>query len=417
MRKIQNRSYHLLLLLLVVLVYGCDSPEKTSLFDPNYEPERPQPEISEIYPAEGYLAGLEGIQIFGDNYVMNETFVYFDDRRADIMNMDIDAITVRAPNVTGDSVRVRVSVLKNDKYSETRYYPMEQGVSMIEGFDENTYEAFGMATDSDNNIYTSLMISDTNEGIYKFDQDGQASPYAAFPDYTLRSLLFGPDGYLYFLRGGSLSNFVGRFPPGGGNPEVFVSGLSRLEDMDFDKNGNLWTGGLNMGRPTNNIYRIDPDGDIVTFTLDADIDAIRVFDDHLFIAGSKANAQADIILGVWQIPIHADGTLGSDEEYFNVSGILGGEVTGVTRLRAITFSEDGDLFIGTNGNVAILRVEPDGSWSTFYKDVINPSVYGFAWEKGTQNLLMAKSPGDGSDERTILRINTLKDGAPYYGVE
>jgi hypothetical protein len=99
--------------------------------------------------------------------------------------------------------------------------------------------------------------------------------------------------------------------------------------------------------------------------------------------------------------------LGTPEEYYDLSTQYPG-----TMANAITFSSDGDLFMGVNSEKGIIVVRPDKSsyspW-TVYKQLFGTGVAHISWG-AVDDLYCSTLDG------TLLKINvTGKVSAPYYG--
>lgn len=398
------QAYLVILPVLLLLLSGCDNPQKTSLFDEDYESPRPEPVINEIDPEDGHLAGIDGLTLLGSNFVPGETFVYFNDRRATILDHDGDILKLRTPQITGDSLRVRASVLGNDKFSNTILYKLDPAVMPREGI-RDTDEPWGITTDSDGNLYMSFRESGTESGVLKVSPDGTRESFVDPRPWVYATLKFGPDGSLYMTRSGRA--VIYRAPPEGGADAPWVGGLGRVQDIDFDKNGYIWGGGDNKNTNDNDIFRVDHvNGDTEKYEFNADIFAVRVYEDHLYVGGSK-----DGTLGVWRFNIESS-TLGSEELYYNVSDNFPDK----TALYALDFSDDGNMLVGTNGEDPLIRVDQERNGSLFYPGLLSSTSYRFAWIEGTTNMLITRANLHQNDSQgTIIEVNTLMEGAPYLG--
>jgi len=94
--------------------------------------------------------------------------------------------------------------------------------------------------------------------------------------------------------------------------------------------------------------------------------------------------------------------------YFDFSAAYPGYLT-----KAITFDKNGDLYIGTDAPESIVLVHADGAHEGFYPGLFHSSTISFAW--GTGTYLYATREGSGDFPQTILKIQMLKQGAPYFG--
>jgi hypothetical protein len=205
----------------------------------------------------------------------------------------------------------------------------------------------------------------------------------------------GPGGYLYGVRN---IRAIYRYQPGGGALAAVWAQASGIYfmDCDFDQTGNLWAAGNNTS-----IYRFASDKSVVTVPFVGNIHAVRVYNGYLYFA-----ALTDAGEKIWRAQITTDG-LGTPEIYFNFAAVYPQNIP-----QTITFSADGDLYIGLNSPDGILVVTP-GKTSyaplTVYKKLFGKGVDVLTWGK-TNDLYCSTTDG------LLLKINvTGKKSAPYYG--
>ena len=392
----------ILLSMLVAVVFvmsSCDNPKTGSLFDPNAVSPRPQPTISAVTPASG-LAGTTVITITGANFsaVKDENVVYFDTKQALILTATATQMTVRAPDLIKDSIVVRVQVFNADLFSNPKLCKLEAAVATFGGLD-SFEEPFGIATDATGNLFASLTFNAGGVGIKKITPEGLRSDYAPAGGVTIWSALkVGPGGLLYAARTqraiftiaqGAASSIWAQIPG------------SSLYDFDFDKDGNLWAVGNNTF-----VHRFTQSKATKSFPFTANLRTARVYKGYLYVGG-----KVDPVEGVWRFPIVSADSLGPAQKYFDLSALPGYGQNG-PGVYAITFNTDGDMYVGTDGPDAILVVHPNGSSEPLYPGLFQPQTLLFAWGKGST--LYAARSGLGVSH-VILKINTQKTGAPYYG--
>ncbi len=396
------------LLMTSVWFVGCEQPEAPSLYDDDYVG-KPTPQITSVEPAEWWFAGVGTITITGTNFSADpdENFVYFNTTGTTILQSSPTQLQVRPPNLVGSDLKIRVSVLGAEEFSEPVTYRLEVAVEQWGGF-LDTQQSGGIAADPEGNIYVGVYSSITSrsEGILKITPDLETTVYGQVNHNRLyRSLRFGPEGFLYSATQAATRPLIARIPPGGGS-EVNWLPLpvgTNVNDIEFDEYGNLWAAGNNE-----NVFRIQPsDASFVTVPFAGNIRGLRYYNGYLYLAGTRDNTD-----NIWRVPVDAGGNLGEAEVYFAFSAEYG--VAGANAY-AITFAADGSLYIGTNGSAGILAVAPDKSWEPMYPGLLVPRHVAFTWDQGT-NLFSTQQVGD-SETRRLIRINTLKEGAPYYGFE
>jgi len=129
---------------------------------------------------------------------------------------------------------------------------------------------------------------------------------------------------------------------------------------------------------------------------------------------------------VWRFPIVNADSIGVAEVYFDFSAAGYSSVVTPVTIQGITFSQDGFLYIGNDGTEPIIIVNPtDKSSAPLFPGVLNPTK---------KNKLIALFWGEGyylyyvrqiinTDDKTvplplsdaIIKVNTRKFGAPYFG--
>ena len=111
-------------------------------------------------------------------------------------------------------------------------------------------------------------------------------------------------------------------------------------------------------------------------------------------------------MGIWRNEIISEDSLGTNELFLNWDEYACNTIT------AITFSADGDMYIGTDMGDAITVLQ-NGNLRPFYKEILYPPTKAFCWGNG-KYLYVIRLASDVATRR-VIRINMFKDGAPYYG--
>jgi sugar lactone lactonase YvrE len=269
-------------------------------------------------------------------------------------------------------------------------------------------EPWAIAVDAQDNIFASLTSNSLGDGVKKLTLAGVKSDFSPRLTGTVtryNGLKVGPGGALY---GVTFERRILQIPAAGGaatNWVVIANTSVRLNDLDFDRDGNLWTAG------SLDLHRVRQDKNVKSFSFTGTIRGVRVYNDAVYLAGNRNNQET-----VWRVPIVSADQVGPEEEYFNFSAKYPGAIY------AITFAADGDLLIGTDAPEAMVVVRPDKSANVLYTGLFPTKCFSFAWGEG--NFLYAtqekKTVVEGTTTRlvepqTVLSINLLKKGAPYYG--
>lgn len=392
-----------LLTTLPLFVLSCTTEKSVSLFDPNYQG-KPDPVISSISPSLG-LAGITRVTIKGQNFsgIKEENLVYFDAERSAVLSATSTQLEVSAPLLIKDSIKVRVSVLGAERFSNTVFFRLDAAVEEMKGI-SIAEEPWGTAVDASGNIYVSMISDGRGVGVKKFTPDGKKSDYVSTRFETkYQSLKFGPDGALY---GAWNIRALARIAGQNATPELWVSFPTgtRIYDFEFDAAGDIWAAGDNAA-----FYSVKADKSIRLFPLQANIKSVRVFNNYLYLAGKTF---ADDFERVIRFRIFSADSLGPQESYFNFSSsnvALPGK-----SIYAIAFTSQGTLLVGTDLSDPLIEVRPDGSVSSFYPGLLSPTIHQLVWGKGTQLLAVIGSASGGavSNSAKILKINAQTTGPP-----
>ncbi len=376
-----------------------NNPSSPSLYDPNYTG-GPTPTLATITPQSSALAGVTKMTITGTNFstAPGENYVFFDAVTATVTQATATQLNFIPPNLVKDSIKVKVAVLRAPEFSNTILYKLDAAVAEF-GNLAAIEEPYGIACDSSGNLYVSMTSNSAGIGIKKYTPAGVRSDYAPASGVTLwSSLKVGSGGLLYAAR-----TQRALFTIAQNSASVLwvqIAGSS-LYDFDFDKQGNIWAVGNNSF-----VYRVAADKTVKTFPFVANLRSVRVYNDYLYVGG-----KVDSTEGVWRFPINSTGDLGTVAKYFDLSALPGYGYNG-PGVYPITFNKDGDMYLGSDGNDGILLVHPNGSAEPFYPGLFKPQTLFFAW--GTGSTLYATRSGTVASH-TILKINTQKSSAPYYG--
>ena len=335
----KNNVLYALALVLLLVMTGCTG-ESTSLFDPDYQPERPDPSISVIEPQDGWLAGVEGVVIRGENFSeeADENRVYFDGIPGTVLSSSSSEINVRPAQVTGDDVEVKLTVRGAINFSNSMSYNLDQPVFQAPGSIAND-NVLGVATDADGNIFFSYQEGGVPRGIRFWDTDAETTERYLPSQFNWSSLKIGPDGLVYGAR-----NIFGiyRETPGGtidNNPFAIGTSGEAYVDMDFDPDHNLWAVGNNE-----NIFRINIDtGDVVPFPFEGNLRAVKYYDGKLYMGGRFDDGTEEGSLEIWTLDV-ANGEVSNPQQYLNISEIADVDFD----LFTITFDANGTLFMGTD---------------------------------------------------------------------
>lgn len=399
------KQYLLIVIILSLFITGCGG-ESSSLYDPNYEPERPDPTISKIEPDGGWLAGVDEVIITGENFseVAEENRVYFNGDAGIVNGATSTELRVRPAQVVGENIPVQIAVRKAINFSNAIEYQLDRAVTPAPGSIAND-NVLAVATDTEGNILFSYQEGGVPRGIRRWDMSEESTAQYLPSQFNWTSLKIGPDGLLYGAR--NIFGIYRETANGTIDNNPFAIGRSGegYIDMDFDPDHNLWAVGNNE-----NIFKINiTTGAVDRFPFDADLRAVRFYDGKLYMGGRFDDGTEDGSLEIWTIDV-SNGQASNPQQFLNMS-----DVTSVNlNIFSLTFDANGTLFIGTDIGTGIYTWNEDDGFNEFYPGLIEPIGYSFSW---TENFLIASATNRDEDTRYAIKIDVRRDGAPYYGIE
>jgi len=398
---------------LVLALPGCN--EKNNV-EPLYNPSFSNilaPVITSVSPADSAFAGVDELTITGSNFAVSADSmdVYFDNVKATILSLDANKVVVKAPNLVKDTISIKINKFNTDKLSNILSYKLISATIVFQEFKFND-TPYSLTYDKLGNAYVSYTVDSIGTGVKKIAPDGTVTDFAPKGAETYWTCMkFGQSGDLYVARGVKGIFKVAQ----NALATTWVSsanGIGTIVDFDFDQNGMMWAAGNNAS-----VYRVMQTKNVKPFAFNANIRSVRVFNNYLYVGGAK-----DGVEGVWRFEIVNSDSLGIAEEYYNYTATYP-----IGTIRGITFSADGDLYIGTDGNELIVKVKPDKSSQALFSGVLNPSnkckFNSFFWRSGDVYLYLLRHAVNLNDTATppeaIIKVNTLNNlgGAPYYGLQ
>jgi len=341
------------------------------------------------------LAGYSTLTINGSNFSSNkdENFVFFDGKKGTVLSSTTNKIEVKSPpNVFGDSVKVRVTVHKNENISNTFIFRIVNPINIPFPFDPKVGDIpYSVTVFNDGDFLVSL----DGKGIKKISRGVISDYIPKGAEAYWNTIKLTSNGEVYGARNlRGIWKLTQNNPPPVSPWAITPSG-TRIWDFDWDQNLNIWAVGNN-----NVIVRIKPDLTTETYNFTANLRTARVFGGYLYVAGSKDNLEK-----VWRFVINSDGSLGTEEEVINLSSRYPTIV-----INTMAFSADGVMYLGTNNkNNPILEVKTE-----FYPGIIPASeVLSFYWPAGEYLYFIRKA--ETNRDQTVIRVNMLKNGAPNFG--
>lgn len=404
---------------------GCENDVTESLYEVHQGGNLPQPVVNSITP-DGYaLAGVDAVELTGSNFsaVGDNNLVYFGSVKAKVLEASATRLLVRAPNNPADTLTVKVAVMGAEKYSESRLYKL---LAAAQDYAVKTgRKAYAITVDKNENIYASATESDAGIGIIKILPDGvTVENFAPKGGETFFNVLkLGPTGFVYGARG---QRALFEIQPGVASKSFVTMSAGQIIDFDFDKDGYMWLGGKDL---KDSVYRVTmTDKAKKSFPFKGEVRAVRVFNGYLYIAALRDGAEK-----IFRLPLSA-GTLGAEEEYFNMTAAYPEKNTVSMLISASgkiyigTSSKSPETDYGTENSWPILVVNTDKSSSIMFDAMIPDSkfagpVVSMAWGAG-EYFYFTRAKLDKTDSggtkttvqnHEIVKIAARELSAPYYG--
>jgi len=179
------------LLMAGLLFLACESNDQPVLGvdEPDPNPTgKSAASMSELLPSEGFLRDVVTIKGSGFDTTPEFNLVKFGEKVGTVVNATSTELSVVAPNISGDTVMVSVSVKGSEFWSNEIPFVFFDALSVI---DEEVFWPNGVEVDDAGNVY----IGASDDKIVKIAPDGTPSDFASVP--VKGQIRFGPGNYLY----------------------------------------------------------------------------------------------------------------------------------------------------------------------------------------------------------------------------
>jgi hypothetical protein len=388
---------------LFAFLAGCEEDPPSSLYNSSRNGGL-TPSIVSITPSDSALAGVTAVVITGTNFSVTpvENLVFFNASQATVLQASATQLTVRAPVLIGDSISLKIAVQGSELFSNVLQYKLVAAVSQF-GAGTATEIPAGITCDNQGNVYVSLQNeAGVGLGVKKFTPAGARSDFGGLGAPSWTGLKIGPADTLFAAR-----NLAALYRiPETGTPSIWRTigspGSPGILDLDFDQQLNIWAAGSR-----DSLYRVTRSRVVKSFPFRGTIRAVRVFQGFLYVGGL-----IDTVEKVVRFPIVSADSLGAPEVYFNLTENF--PVPSKPRVNALTFVADGDLFVGTDSTAStIVLVHPDRTSEPFYPGLLTGQAVSLAYGIGPD--LYVSTTGSVAAHKRVLRVNTERPGAPYYG--
>ncbi len=396
--------------ILAFLIIACEEKEPVSIYDPGVTGNE-TPIVTTVAPDSNYTAdnvtfsGVGVVQITGENFSATPDYnnVFFDGVPGEVMSSTETTLRVRVPIVSGDSIEVKVATqgaFHFGTYADP--YAITPAVEDIGGFDDLD-QLYALACDETETLWVTA-FGDPTISIIAVEPDSLKETRFSSLTVSSTSLKYGGRDRL-FMTGGALLYAMNRETEKL-DPSVMipVGSADVTFDVDFLDSTQAFMA-LKKSPDFGYIMSVDLEAVKMDTAANYDslgIESIRVYEDELYVAGSYLVSGVKQASSVWRNSI-SGATLGQNELVLDLADYP--EYTSA-QIAAITFSDDGKMFMGLNSVTAIL-VYDNGILKPFYDPVLSPPTKDLTWGNGDY-LYQLKTT-------RLTKINMVEPGAAYGG--
>ncbi|MBD3224104.1 MAG: hypothetical protein GF313_05205 [Caldithrix sp.] len=405
-RKFILKSIFGFSVLAILLLAGCAEERQDSLYPPDEELE-PAPVVNSLEPEGSWYAGVGTITINGENFMPVEPYseynlVAFDENLAEVVDATQTRLVVKSPKYIADSIEVKIAT-RESLFSEPVLYALKAAVDTTFGNLKAGEVVYGICADGMENVYVFINSSAKNY-IMKISPEGETSVHIDNISYLrANAMRTGPQQNLYTAVAAGRVKVIYKYDDAG-QQSVFTSlpGIPRA--MDFDQNDNLWV------TSDDQLVKVDPQGSAETMaTLDLPLQALRVYDNTVYTSGYDENSGEQKL---WSIAINDGQNIG--EPQVVIDGAAAQWLDGV-KINAITFSAEGEMYLGTNGSPdALFRYNLGAeAQEVVFPGLVAPNLYAMVW--GEDVYVYASQINADQTASNVLKIDLGQLGASYYG--
>jgi hypothetical protein len=414
----------------VIVLNSCvDFEEPNVVYDPSY-PKTNDPVITGVTPAGITLGGVREIQISGQNLGVKGSdtdWVFIGGVRATIKDIiGTQTIVIHRPQLAAGNydskIYINVTAPKAIATSSSFEYMVENPGQAVGNYGTNFGGNVFLAVDFDNqeNIYIA-----TSRAVWRNDPSGNTlaqmagnfprNPFASISDAKLGPGTPGINMYLacgtntiYRVRADSVQTGTVR-------PAAVDTLLGNVSKLDFDINGNIYSGGS--------------DGVFLTKLSDGSTSQSLGYEGTTNIKGLRIVYQgtngfiyiADSV-NVWRSQINSDGTLNGTKEILVDLGT--NPALSSYLITSFEIDENGGIYLCINHpNYRLYYRESDGSIGPYYYDagILPNTVEQITWGTGNYLYLISSSlhqpPPNASlfASDRLYRMKQDKNGAAYQG--
>ena len=222
------------------LICSCNEFDEPGLINNPDQIFSKSPVITSVNPAGVAVAGVREIEIIGSNFAVDEkdtNWIFIGGEPADVKSVSENKIVVYRPAAFGDDIGITVVIPNALNVAQVLDYKIEDPIEEFGDFTRENYDLMSLAVDADENLFVA-----TRRKVLKLSSDGinlttlvsLGSTFAKITD-----LKFGYNSLLYAAVS-KKDKYV--IDPVTGEEQKYVTLSRNTEKLDFDQNGNLYTG-------------------------------------------------------------------------------------------------------------------------------------------------------------------------------
>lgn len=395
------KAFSWLVVIMTLLITGCNSFDEPELINNPDQTYTLDPAITSVFPADSAIAGVREIIISGENFAVNgidTNWIFIGGEPVVTKSITANEIVVHRPNTSGEDISITVVVPSALNIAQVLNYKIEAPVEEFGDFSRENYDLMSIEVDMEENLYVA-----TRRKIMKLTPDGinltELGTYgSAFAKIT--NMKFGPDGLLYVAIS---KREIYTVNPITGEEIEFISLSSTTERLDFDINGNLYTGrrnGINVVRTDKSITETELyDG--------TQLKELRVYEGYLYVATAKLLSRHQIL--------DAAGSLGAVEEIYNLAT---SDDFSTCELNSFNISIDGEFYLclSNHPDYTLFVLEESNNLIPYYNniDILPNTIDQIIWGNG-RYLYLNRGISLTRDDVRLYRMGMEGLGAPYIG--
>ena len=389
-----------------LMLAGCEE-EPVSIYDPDVVG-NPDPTISTVVPDSNFsstniaFAGIGVVNITGEHFsaILDDNNAFFDGVPGKVLSATPTMLRVQLPNITGDSVEVKVAVRGAYYFGEyLEPFPILSAVKEVGSFIDSDPYISTISCDNSGNIFVN-----GGKEIFIVEPDSLKQAYNSTLLTGISKMKMGPEGKNYFV----ISSAISRITPPDVTEGLWYKAMPEvLVDFDFNENGTLF-----LASVSGNIYPFD--AETKTFTVDSTyfgmtIRTLRVFDGDLYVVTDDVDTLGVIQeKAIYTNQITGD-VLGDKQRLTTLDGI---DTDGTVTVTSIAISESGSIFLGNLNDPALIVYE-NGHLAPYCEPILSSPIGALSWGSGDYLYLVRQARGEVTQR--VLQLDMGQAGSVYYG--